>query len=464
MLCAFGKSRAFRSLVVWGALACLAQLVACRGASRDRVRVVYWEKWTGDEAEAMQATVDAFNASQDRITVEFLSVAGVDRKTILATAGGDPPDVAGVWVQQIASWADLNAILPLDDFIRQDGSNVEEFLARYDASYAEMTQYKGRVYALYATPASATLHWNKSAFREAGLDPERPPQTIEELWAFSKKLTKRDPKTGRLSQVGFLPQDPGFWPWTFPSYFGGELLDGNGDIVYAERPENLASMHWVRDYTLLYGLADLRLFASGFGHFGSPQYPFFAGRTTMVFQGVWFNNYMRQYAPNLDYGVAPWPAVRSDEQAPFTMIEGDMLVIPRGAKHAREAWEFIKFANSSNPEADSREELTGIELTCFLQEKNSPLARWSPYFTEHHPHPFIDMFRQVARSPRAYHVPYMGVWQEFQREINSAFESVRLLHETPEQAMQQVDRRMSASWAEHRRRLSRRAEVVSADP
>lgn len=133
-----------------------------------------------------------------------------------------------------------------------------------------------------------------------------------------------------------------------------------------------------------------------------------------------------------------------------------MLVIPRGAKHARAAWEFLKYANSHNPEARSREELSGIELTCFLQEKNSPLATWSPYFEQHHPHPFIGVFRSLARSPRAYHVPFMGVWQEYQREINTAFDKVRLLEATPRQAMSYTQARISASWVEHRRRVERR--------
>jgi ABC-type glycerol-3-phosphate transport system substrate-binding protein len=422
------------------------------------VRVSYWEKWTGAEASAMQATVDAFNASQDRIFVEFSSVSGIDRKTVLATAGGDPPDIAGVWVQQLASWADLDAILPLDEFIEADGHSVAEFLGRYEPSYAEMTSYRGRVYALYATPASTALHWNKSSFREAGLDPERPPRTLRELREFSQKLTKRDSKTGALTQVGFLPQDPGWWPWAFPAYFGGALIDATGNIVYDRLPENLESMRWVASYSELYGVDALKLFASGFGQFGSPQYPFFAGRTALVFQGVWFHDYLRQYAPNLDYGVAPWPAARADETAPFTMIEGDMLVIPRGAKHAREAWRFLEFANSHNPSARSREELSGIELTCFLQQKNSPLAHWSPYFAEHHPHPYIGVFREVARSARAYHVPFMGVWQEYQREINNAFDRVRLLESSPETAMHYVEQRVSASWTEHRARMRLRAD------
>lgn len=451
-------------MLTMAALAALVVLVSsCRDDSPDgRVHIVYWEKWTGAEAAAMQATIDAFNRTQDKIFVEFLSMGGgIDRKVMLATAGGDPPDIAGVWAQQIASWADLNALMPLEGFIKADGQTVPEFLSRYEAGYADMTQYDGHVYALYATPATHALHWNKSLFREAGLDPEQPPKTIEELMEFSRKLTKHDPQTGALTQVGFLPQDPGWWPWSFPRYFGGDLVNAKGEIVYDKLPENIRSMEWVRSYTEEYGLEKLTTFATGFGQFGSPQYPFFAGKVAMCFQGVWLNNYMREYAPNLDYGVAAWPATRPDAP-PFTNLEGDMLIIPRGAKHAREAWEFLKYVNSCNPNARTREELQGIEVTCFIQEKNSPLRVWSPYFTEHHPHPYIKVFRELARSPGAYHVPYIGVFQEYQREINIAFDRVRFLQQTPQEAMTYVQNRIEPVWRAHQLQMERRRKAAAA--
>ena len=71
---------------------------AKEGTVPDRVVVRYWEKWTGVEAEAMRKIVDRFNATvgaDQKIWVEYCSVSNVDHRTLIATAGGDPPDVAG---------------------------------------------------------------------------------------------------------------------------------------------------------------------------------------------------------------------------------------------------------------------------------------------------------------------------------------------------------------------------------
>src|SRR3954464_14473074 len=85
------------------------------------VHISYWEKWTGFEGDAMRAVVDAFNRKQSRVFVDVLTVSQVDQKMLLATAGGNPPDVAGLWARNVNSFAVKKALRPLDDFCRRDG-------------------------------------------------------------------------------------------------------------------------------------------------------------------------------------------------------------------------------------------------------------------------------------------------------------------------------------------------------
>lgn len=432
----------------------LGLLAACRPATDGKIHLAYWEKWSGVEAEAMQETVNQFNRSQDKIVVEFLSTSQVDRKTIVATAGGDPPDLAGLWVYNVYSFADRNALLPLDDFIRAEKSTPAQWLDWYEPVYADMCNYRGNVWAMPTAPSATALHWNKRLFREAGLDPDRPPRTVAELDDFTEKLTKRDPQTGAIRQLGFLPQEPGWFAWAFPLWFGGRLWDGQRITIGAD-PRNRECYRWVESYTRRYGLDAVRSFTSGFGAFASPQNPFYSGKVAMVLQGVWTDNYIGQFAPGLDYGVAAWPTAAPGLDN-FTVADLDVLTIPRGARHPREAWEFIKFASSANLNAQSRDELRGVELLCYLQKKNSPLREWSPFFEQHHPHRYIDVFRQLARSPHAVHIPKLGIWQEYRRELDLAFEATRLLTQPPEEALAFCQQRVSQSWAWHQQSFARR--------
>ncbi|MEI6083744.1 MAG: ABC transporter substrate-binding protein [Verrucomicrobiota bacterium] len=433
-------------------------LLGCGERPDGKVHISYWEKWGGAEAEAMQRVVDQFNRSQNRIVVEYLSIANVDRKTLVATAGGDPPDVAGVWLNNLYSFSDADALLPLDDFIRADGFTVEQWQARYYLVYADMCSYRGKIWGVVSTPSMTALHWNKTLFRAAGLDPDRPPRTLAELDEFAEKLSKRDPATGQIVQLGFLPQEPGWFAWSFPQWFGGRLWDGT-NITIGTTPENLASYQWVAGYTQKYGLAQVRAFTAGFGNFASPQNPFMNGQIAMVFQGVWMNNYLRQFAPGFDCGVAAWPTAAPGLEN-FSVADADVLAIPRGAKHPREAWEFIRYVSTSNPQAETVSELRGMELLCFGQQKNSPLREWSPAFEKLHPHPQIKLFRQLAESPNAVHIPKISIWQEFSREQSQVFESVRLLGATPEEALAFCQNRLAKSWELQSRSFARRQADV----
>lgn len=424
-----------------------------------KVHVTYWEKWVSFEGVAMQASVDAFNRSQDKIEVEYFPTSEIDRKALVAIAGGDPPDVAGLWVQNIATYADAEGLMPLDDFIRRDGLTTEAWLARYYPIFAQICSYRGKIYAGISTPNVLAFHWNKTLFREAGLDPDRPPRTFAELEEYSKKLTKRDPKTGAITQMGFLLDEPGWWPWLFAEWFGGVLFDGR-EITCGTDPKVLEMMTWAARDVRDYGVEQVQTFYSGFsGKTLNGQSAFMNGKVAIMPLGVWFDNYLNQYKPGLDYGVGSWP-----EKIPgirdFTMAEADVLTIPRGAKNPNAAWEFIKYVNSSNPHARSREELQGIELTCFLQAKNSPLRSWSPFFEQHHPHPYIRTFRELSASPHAVCVPQMGIWQAYHREFTAAFQAVRRLAETPEKSLAYCQKRMGQSWGKYLKSLERHGQVA----
>ncbi len=435
---------------------CAADVVEADG----RVHLTYWEKWTGFEGEAMRQVVERFNASQDQIVVEYFATSSINRKTLIATAGGDPPDVAGVWAQTISQFADAAALTPLDDFIEREGWTVEQWLGRFEPVFARISTHAGRVYAGVSSPAVIAFHWNKTLFRAAGLDPERPPRTLAELDEYSRKLTRRDPRTGDLLQVGFLPQDPGWWPWVFYAWFGGSIFDGE-NITIGTDPRNLAAAEWIARYTQELGRADLQKFSSGFGLPGSPDAAFLTGKVAMILQGVWYDNYIRQYRPGLDYGVGRWPTAAPGLDD-FCMAEADMLVIPRGARNPDAAWEFIKYVNSHNPGARRREELEGTELLNFLLQKQSPLRDWSPYFAEQHPHPHIAVFRELAQGPHATPVPDIGMYNQIENELRFVFEQIRLLLVEPRPALAAVHERLATAWQRYRRSLERHGQASPA--
>ncbi len=379
---------------------------------------------------------------KNRITVDFLSVGQIEQKTLLATAGGDPPDISGVYLIDVCAFADRNALSPLSPFIREDGSTPEQFTSRYARAYANMGTYRGEIWGVPSTPTTGALYWNKDLFRAAGLDPERPPRTIAEMVSMSKKLTVRD-AAGNLKQVGFHSSAVRV-NWALVPWFGGELFDGK-NVTVGTSPQALTAYTWATGFTAKYSKEEVRHLTSSFGNGLSAQDPFMVGQVAMLFDGVWRYNYIQQYAPGLNYGITTWPEALPGIDD-FTVAEADMLVIPRGARHPREAWEFLKYVSSPNLAAQSLDELSGAERLCYMQQKASPLTQWSPFFAAHHPNPYIPIFRQLAESPHAVSVPKIGIWNEYQGNLSLAFDKMRLGLANPDQALQHCQERMQQDW------------------
>ncbi|WP_309382134.1 ABC transporter substrate-binding protein [Cerasicoccus frondis] len=403
-----------------------------------RIRIEYWEVWSGFERDAMQLLVDEFNASQDRIYVNFLSVSQMERKLLLATASGNPPDVAGIRSADVPVFAENGALTPLNRYAELYG--VEE--ADYLPVVWDLHTLHGWIWGLPTTPGNTALHWNKQLFREAGLDPEKPPVTIAELEAFNDQLTRYNER-GEIEVLGHLPSDPGWWQDAWCYWFGGQYWDG--EQITADAAGNVRALEWIGSYPERFGYAQLLAFRDLSGNFASPQNPFFQGRIAMQIQGPWMYNFINNFAPDdFEWGVAPFPT-ESPEDYGVNVVETNLLVIPRGARHPDEAFAFIAWMQ--RPE--------NIERLCLLQRKFSPLSEVSETFYAEHPNPFIKIYRDLAADPRATARPPLTTMHEYQADMINANDSVSRGDATPEQALAEVEQRQQKLFDRMQRRWNK---------
>jgi ABC-type glycerol-3-phosphate transport system substrate-binding protein len=296
------------------------------------------------------------------------------------------------------------------------------------------------------------LIWNKKMFRAAGLDPNRPPQSIEELEQYNQKLMKYRPDGG-LETAGFLPEEPGWWNGLWGFWFGGELSDGRGRIT-ANSPANVAAYEWVGTYPKRFGAGNLLAFRDGFGNFASPQNAFLCGRVAMEIQGVWIYNYIKNYAaPDFEWGVAPFPSSDPEHVKNVTIVEADVLVIPRGAKHPREAFEFLKYVNAQKP----------MEKLAMGQLKFSPLRECTPEFLANHPNPYIRDFLELAKSPNAHISPQLPTWNEYGNDMRNAVGNIWAGKQSAADALDEVEQRQQKALDKKRRQWDRVTAALTAE-
>lgn len=381
---------------------------------RQRLHIAYWEKWGSFEREACQVMVDAFNRSQNDIFVHYINTSQVDRKAMLAIMGEDPPEVVGLWANNVPPFAAAGALLPLDDLMASTSLSRD----RYIHHYLKLGLYRGKVFALPTSPTSLGLYYNKAHFREAaeklraaGLDPDRPPATTEEMDRYAAVLNVFD-GNGRPLRMGFLPTEPGWFNWSWGYHFGGKLFDETRGAVTPDDPRNVEAFLWVKRYAERYGRERLLQFRSGFGNFDSPQNAFMDGRVSMELQGVWFSNFIRRHRPQMEFGVAAPPAAPG-VPGPVSLVECDVIAIPRGCRHVEAAWRFVDFTQRE-----------GLAILCRLQGKNMPVREPPPHFHDGHPNLEVGIFEQLAVSPYSFTMPGIRIWNEYGHEITTAFEHI----------------------------------------
>ena len=382
-----------------------------------RVHIAYWEKWGSFEAEACQKMVDAFNASQERIFVHYVRTSQVDRKAMLAIVGGEPPEVVGLWSGNVRPFAEAGALLPLDDRMKQAGLTDDHYVL----NYLLLCRHNGTTFCLPTTPATIALFYNKDHYRQkagrlraAGCDPNRPPRTIPELDRYADALSEFH-ADGTPKLMGFMPTEPGWFHPSWPYYFGGSLWDANTGELTPDRPENIRAFEWLKSYANRYGRQNLTRFQQGFGNYDSPQNAFIDAKVSMVLQGVYFPAFIDRHRPHLDYGVAPFPCAEG-VPGPRSLMNEDVIGIPRGCKHPEEAWEFVRWVQTE-----------GLPIVCRLQGKHLPIklsAAADRKFRQGHPNRFLDVFDMLARAEHSFILPRTVIWREYGDEYRLSFDHV----------------------------------------
>lgn len=400
------------ALGLLGASALGYTLLGPRGRSdapAGRVVLNYWEKWTRHEGEAMRRVVDAFNASQDRLWVRYLVTSDIGQKTMIAVAGGDPPDLVGLYSFNVPPYAEAGALVPLDELAPRHGVRLEQ----YSPGVRPVMQHGGRWWACVNTCGSVALYYNKALFREVGLDPERPPRTIAELDECHRRLLRENGE--RIERVGFLHREPGWWSWLWGNHFGASVFDPASERATVDAPGNIAAYEWMQSYARELGVERVIKLQDGFGNYFTPENPFLTGKVGMIVQGPWLANLAKAFKPDLDYGVAAFPVVGGsamavDERSPVGLIDTDVIVIPRGVRDPEACMEFIAWTQ--------RRDMT--ELLAMAHCKPSPLLDQSEGFIANHPNRGIAVHDAILRSERAYIAPPTRVWASFKDAFDTS--------------------------------------------
>ena len=394
----------------------------------DLLRV--WIQW-GDNPQQIQTLFDKYTATSG-IKVEVTAPLAED-KILPSLTGSDPPDVLVLsGGDLVKSYSKDGLVVELSDIIKTGGIDLNDF---FEAPLKQCKSGEKILCLPWGTDMYA-LFWNKDMFEAAGLDPNTPPKTMEELAQFADKLTKRD-ADGKLTQVGFLP-DQG---WThddlYVHMYGGFWYSEDGKHVTANNQPMLDSLLWQQQFYTKYNADEVLAFSSGWADaYMSADYPFYTGKMAMYVDGEWMTgpNFISAFKPEASYGVAPFPPPAANpERANTAVVQGTVAVIPSGAKNKDASAKLLAWMMSPAIVA---------EEFCFNANlPTSKKAAQDKCFTEN---PKFKVFTDLMASSNATYVITTPISLEFNDAFTLLYQKVVHTGEDPKPLLDQLQTEFEA--------------------
>ena len=326
-----------RRLVAFAVTSTLtASLLAGAVAAQDPVTLKFWtlQQSDGPVKEAQEAAVKDFEELHNvKVEVTTYPYLELQDKLLLAAASDAAPDVLLLDQIWVAQYAGAGYVDPIDD--RMAGADIKAedyFPGAWNSAFVGGKQYG----VPFDVGVWAVMYYNKDLFTAAGLDPENPPTTWEELNAAAAELTNAPDQYGIATWVGGGDAPNCLWDaWTFSG--GGEVIDPGTNLTGLGEPEGVAALEQYKK-TLEYGPEGAvgRDVEDGFALFTS-------GKAAIMFYGEWGQDTIAARAPDMNYGVALLPVPEGGTSV--GCFGGFNLGISSKSQLKDLAWELLQYSS-----------------------------------------------------------------------------------------------------------------------
>ncbi len=388
------------------------------GSSGEREIVNYWHIHTGDEAKVEDELIAAFNASQDQYEVVGLSMND-QQKLIVAMSSDEAPDVIFSSNSNLTTYYYNGLLKDLQEYVDRDQIDLSQWT---DLSIEACT-FDGDLYAMPESGGSQIMmFYNKDLLEAAGYS--EPPQTMEELYEMSEKITTLD-ADGDIDVLGYPLFPLASARQELIYAFGGRWWDDEGNLT-PQTEGTLESLKMNMQFREKYGIEKVQAFI---GTANTNRYTeqdmFFTGKQAFRFDGTWLPTMIAANNPDLNYAIAPVPGTEAHpENLGVSRYEAGTLAMPVNAKNKEGAWEFIKFASSHDGSKimDVGRGVTPVRYD--LMEDPDILAI-----------PGMQEFIDASKLEKGINYPKIKDYARYVSLIDNALDMVYNGYQTPEEAL-----------------------------
>ncbi|TCM89764.1 carbohydrate ABC transporter substrate-binding protein (CUT1 family) [Paenibacillus sp. BK033] len=320
---------------------------ATNAPKKEQVEITFANWISVEEAtkDAYNKLIADFEAKNPDIKVKSLGIpfAQFKDQVLVNSSGGNPPDVTMANQNFTAAFVGAKIAAPMQDLVGADLINDI-----VDGSKSGVT-YDGKVMAMPWAPHPNALFWNKTLFQKAGLDPEKPPATWDEMIEDAKKIAalgkddSGNPIYG-IGESGATDSYTGNMLLRSTLVYDGQFSDAGGKIVWDQGDALKNALSYMKD------IVNNKISPKG-SDMKTLRGMFANGTLGMLIDGDFGRTNFRQMsgkgeAFDKEWGVATIPAgVTGRSETVFTEHQ---LLITEGSKHKEAAAKLVEYLVSKD--------------------------------------------------------------------------------------------------------------------
>ena len=284
-----------------GVMATVLLIATVTAGSATELTMYYPVAVGGPLTSVVDGIVDDFMKENPDVTVKAIYAGNYNDariKALAALKSGQPAQLSVMFSIDIYEMIEQDAIVAFDDVV--ETAEEKAWLDSFYPTLMENGRTAGKTWGIPFQRSTIVMYYNKDAFRAAGLDPDLPPATWDELAAMGKKLTKPDG-----SQWGAMIPSTGYPYWMFGALAmqnGQELMNTNGDTTYFDDPAVVGALQFWKDLGEKH-----RIMPKGTIEWGTLRQNFLEGKTAIMWHSTGNLTAVKDNA-KFDFGVAMLPA------------------------------------------------------------------------------------------------------------------------------------------------------------
>jgi arabinogalactan oligomer / maltooligosaccharide transport system substrate-binding protein len=336
----------FRNMRKAALFAVMLLLVAMGVQAQDEPTLTYWDTMNDQERVVFQEIAEACAAEVGvNLVYEYVPFSDAQNNYRTAAQAGEAPDVLRTEIAWGPEFSALGYLYDLSDDNIFDEPVTEEEAETYLEAPFNYNTWGGGVWGLPQVTDAPAMVYNKALFEEAGLDPENPPQTMEELeeaiQAIAALGTEDEPIYGMATLWDMYPFQAFMWA------YGGELIVEEEDGTYSVGVNNegtIEALEKVKSWM------DAGLVGPAYdpsNQYGNSMAAFKEGRAGIHIIGPWATSDIlsgEAFADPENLGVAAIPA--GPDGAQGSPVGGHEYTIYAGSEYPNEALALVRCLNS----------------------------------------------------------------------------------------------------------------------